>query len=262
MVTTALDQSAVGRWGWRVPFLIGLTIGIFGLYIRRHLIENEVIERGHAHLTSPVREAFRTEWRTIARLIALGAVGAVGFYMSFVYITTYLRQVDHITQSKPSISIRFLWWVLLLLIPVVGKLSDHIGRKPVLLAAAGGMFLLAWPLFWMLHYPDLAVNLIGQVGFAVLSALFWGVIPATMVELVPVRVRCTVLSLGYNAGMAVLGGLTPMLAVYTITRSHYDLSPAFLLMAAAALSFVVVIGLRETYKMPLVSPASALADAA
>jgi MHS family proline/betaine transporter-like MFS transporter len=62
--------------------------------------------------------------------------------------------------------------VLLLLIPVVGKLSDHIGRKPVLLTAIGGMFILAWPLFWMLHYRDLAVNLIGQVGLAVLSALF------------------------------------------------------------------------------------------
>jgi MFS transporter, MHS family, proline/betaine transporter len=83
-----------------------------------------------------------------------------------------------------------------------------------------------------------------------------------MVELVPMRVRCTVLSVGYNAGMAVLGGLTPVVAVYTISRSHYDLSPAFLLMAAAAVSFVIVVGLRETYKMPLASRASALADAA
>jgi MHS family proline/betaine transporter-like MFS transporter len=182
--------------------------------------------------------------------------------MSFVYITTYLRQVDHIAQSKALDINTISMVVLLLLIPVVGKLSDHIGRKPVLRAAAGGMFLLAWPLFWMLHYPDLSVNLLGQVGLAVLSALFWGVIPATMVELVPVRVRCTVLSVGYNAGMAVLGGLTPMIAVYTIARSHYDLSPAFLLMAAAAVSFVIVLGLRETYKMPLASPASALADAA
>jgi MFS transporter, MHS family, proline/betaine transporter len=91
-VTTILDQSAVASWGWRVPFLIGLTIGIFGLYIRRHMIEDEVIQSEHAHLASPLREAFRTEWRTIVRLIALGAVGAVGFYMSFVYITTYLRQ--------------------------------------------------------------------------------------------------------------------------------------------------------------------------
>jgi MFS family permease len=84
-LTTVLDQSAVASWGWRIPFLIGLTIGIFGLYIRRHMIEDEVIQSEHAHLASPLGEAFRTEWRTIVRLIALGAVGAVGFYMSFVY---------------------------------------------------------------------------------------------------------------------------------------------------------------------------------
>jgi MHS family proline/betaine transporter-like MFS transporter len=71
-----------------------------------------------------------------------------------------------------------------------------------------------------------------------------------------------VLSLGYNTGMAILGGLTPMVAVYTIKRSEYDLAPAFLLMAAAAVSFTVVIALRETYKMSLPDTAAARAEAA
>jgi MHS family proline/betaine transporter-like MFS transporter len=75
-------------------------------------------------------------------------------------------------------------------------------------------------------------------------------------------VRCTVLSLGYNTGMAILGGLAPMVAVYTIKRSQDDLSPAFLLMAAAAVSFVVIIGLRETYKISLSSTTAAPAEAA
>ena len=120
---------------------------------------------------------------------------------------------------------------------------------------------MAWPLFWMLHHSDFSVILLGQIGFAVLSACFWGALPATMVELVPNRVRCTVLSVGYNTGMALLGGMTPMVAVYTIERSQYDLSPAFLLMAAAAVSFFVVVGLRETYKLPLSSPVAAAAHA-
>ena len=152
--------------------------------------------------------------------------------------------------------------VLLLLLAPVGALSDHLGRKPLLLAATGGMFVLAWPLFWMLHHQDLLVILPGQIGFAVLSAAFWGTAPTTMVELVPYRVRCTVLSVGYNTGMAILGGLTPMIAVYTIQRSQYDLSPAFLLMAAALVSFIVVIRLHETYRLPLSSPAGTAADAA
>ena len=260
-VTTVLDTTSVDSWGWRVPFLIGITVGIVGLFIRRHLIDDSA-SRGQPRIGSPIREAFLTERDTIARLIGLGAVGAVSFYLAFVYVTTYLRQIEHIAQSKALDINTISMAVLLLLLVPSGALSDRFGRKPVLLFATGGMFVMAWPLFWMLHHSEFSVILLGQLGFAVLSACFWGTVPATMVELVPARVRCTVLSVGYNAGMAILGGLTPMVAVYTVKRSQYDLSPAFLLMAAAMISFVVVIGFRETYKLPLSSPVAAAADAA
>ena len=199
-VTTFLDPSALASWGWRVPFLMGLGVGLAGLYLRRDLATEPIVSGTLNPIISPVREAFRTEWRMIARLVALCSVGAVGFYMCFVYVTTYLRQIDHLAQSTAldinTISIA----VLLLLVTPIGALSDRIGRKPVLLIATGGMVILAWPLFWMLHHPDFSVILIGQIGFAVLSACFWSTIPATMVELVPQRVRCTVVSLGYNTG--------------------------------------------------------------
>src|SRR5262249_18079853 len=179
-----LDRASVDSWGWRVPFLIGVTIGIVGLYIRRHLIDDEGTQAAQHGGASPVREAFRTERGTIARLIGLGAVGAVGFYMSFVYITTYLRQIDHVAQSTALDINTISMAALLRLLAPVGALSDHLGRKPLLLAATGGMFVLAWPLFWMLHHQDLFVILLGQIGFAVLSAAFWGTAPTTMVELV------------------------------------------------------------------------------
>ena len=232
-----------------------------GFHIRRNLTDDSPAQGEEAPVTAPVREAFRTERRMIARLIGLGAVGAVGFYMCFVYVTTYLRQVDLIAQSKALDINTISMAVLLLLMAPVGALSDRVGRKPLLIFASVGMFIMAWPLFWMLHHSDFVVALLGQIGFAVLSGCFWGVIPATMVELVPYRLRCTVLSVGYNAGMAVLGGLTPMVAVYTIERSEYDLSPAFLLMAASAVSLLVVLGLRETSRLPLASPEPAIADA-
>jgi MFS transporter, MHS family, proline/betaine transporter len=205
LVTTVLDRATVDSWGWRIPFLIGITVGIVGLYIRRHLVEENAAQGKQPRTASPIREAF-TEWRTIARLIGLGAVGAVGFYMSFVYVTTYLRQIDHIAQSTALDINTISMLVLLLLLAPVGALSDRCGRKPVLLIATGGMLILAWPLFWMLHHSAPFVILLGQLGFAVLSACFWGIIPVTMVELVPARVRCTVLSLGYNTGMAILAG--------------------------------------------------------
>jgi MFS transporter, MHS family, proline/betaine transporter len=181
--------------------------------------------------------------------------------MCFVYVTTYFRQIDHLAASQALDINTVSMLVMLLLIPAAGALSDRFGRKPLLLAATAGMFTFAWPLFWMLHHSDPTVILMGQVGFAVLSACFWGTISATMVELVPSKTRCTVLSVGYNTGMAILGGLTPMVAVYSITRSQYDLFPAFLLMAAAAVSFFFVVGMRETCRLPL-SPAESVSEAA
>jgi MFS transporter, MHS family, proline/betaine transporter len=257
-VTTLLGQSSIESWGWRVPFLIGIFVGVVGLYIRSGLVEDRLAQ---PKTKSPVREAFQTEWRTILRLIGLNAAFAVSFYMGFVYVTTYIRQVDHIAQSTALDINTIAMLVTLVLIPLIGVLSDRIGRKPILLVATGGLFVLAWPLFWMLHHPEIAVVLPAQIAFAVLVACFGGTVPTAMVELVPDRVRCTVLSVGYNTGMAFLGGVTPMVAVYTIQRSQNDLSPAFLLMAAAAVSFAVIAGLRETYKLVLSSPAT-VADAA
>ncbi len=226
VVTTVLDSASVDSWGWRLPFILGISVGLCGLYIRRQLIEDAKPQRRTPPVTSPVLEAFRTEWRTIVRLIGLNAAYAVGFYLSFVYITTYLRQTDHVSASKALDINTIAIAVLLLLIPLAGVLSDRLGRKPVMLAATGGLFILAWPLFWMMHHPDTSVILLGPLSFAVLVAGFAGVSPAAMVELVPDRLRCTVLSVGYNLGFGILGGLTPMVAVYTITRSHDDLSPA------------------------------------
>jgi MHS family proline/betaine transporter-like MFS transporter len=257
-VTTLLGQSSIESWGWRVPFLIGILVGVVGLYIRSGLVDDRLLQ---PKTKSPVREAFQTEWRTILRLIGLNAAFAVSFYMGFVYVTTYIRQVDHIAQSTALDINTVAMLVSLVLIPLIGALSDRVGRKPILLAATGGLFVLAWPLFWMLHHPEIALVLPAQIGFALLVACFGGTVPTAMVELVPDRIRCTVLSVGYNTGMAFLGGMTPMVAVYTIQRSQYDLSPAFLLMAAAAVSFAVVAGLRETYKLALSSPAT-VADAA
>src|SRR5262249_28811396 len=125
------------------------------------------------------------------------------------------------------------------------------GCKPVRGGAALGTFVLAWPLFWLVHHPDARLILAGQMGFAVLVGLFLGVVPATMVEAFPARVRCSAVAVGYNLCYGVLGGTTPMVTAYLLTRSHNDLSPAFYLMAAAATSLLVLRRVRETARAPL-----------
>jgi len=251
VLTSVVSAEAAQTWGWRVPFLAGLVVGLTGFYIRRHLPKAAARPEAAPPPTAPVREAFRTAWRAMLRVAGLNVLTAVGFYMMFVYVVTYLQQVVHVRAAR-ALDINTINMVLLLLLmPTAGALSDRIGRKPLLVGAALGMFVFAWPLFWLVHHPDSRLILAGQMGFAVLIGLFLGVVPATMAEAFPARVRCSAVSVGYNLCYSVLGGTTPMVTAYLITRSHNDLSPAFYLMAAAAISLLVLLRLHETARVPL-----------
>ncbi len=96
ILTSILPQDTVYAWGWRVPFLLGLVVGLSGLYIRRRIPEAQVQSVDEKPATSPVVEAFRTEWRAMLRVAGFNVLNAVGFYMIFVYVATYLRQIVHV----------------------------------------------------------------------------------------------------------------------------------------------------------------------
>jgi MHS family proline/betaine transporter-like MFS transporter len=251
VTTGLLSQEAVDAWGWRVPFLAGLIVGLIGLAVRRHLPEPAAGRPADSGPASPVWESLRAEWRTIVQLAVLNSFLAVGFYLTFVFAVTYLEDFVHVPAAKAFDINTASMVVLLVMIPFAGALSDRVGRKPLLFAGAGGGLVLAWPLLWFMHRPDPTSILAGQMGFALLVGLFGGVIPVTMAEALPARVRCTSLSVSYNLCMGLLGGTAPMLATYLIHRSHDDLSPAFYLMATAAVSLGAVLSLRETAKSSL-----------
>lgn len=251
LINSVLSADAVDAWGWRLPFLLGLGVGLAGLYLRRHLPEPPLHPATEGPTTVPVVEAFRTQWRTMLQVAGVTVLTGAGFWLLFVYVATYLQQIVHI-QAAQAFDINTLSMGLLLLVmPAAGALSDQAGRKPLLLASALGTLLLAWPLFWLLHHPDARLILLGQMGFAVLIGVFCGVIPAAIVEVFPARVRCSALAISYNVCLGVIGGMTPLVVTYLIARSHDDLAPAYYLMAAAAIALGVLLGWRETAQAPL-----------
>jgi len=246
-ISALLTQDDVNSWGWRLPFLGGLLVGLAGFVIRRHLPEPQAAKRAAMpdHSVS-IPKLFRAEWRTIARLAGLNAFLAVGFYLSFVFSVTYLEEFVGIAAVKAFDINTISMIVLLLIIPIGGHLSDRVGRKPVLLASAAGGLLLSGPLLWLMHESNPVSILAGQIGFAILVGLFGGVVPVTMAEALPPRVRCSALSFAYNLCVGLLGGTAPLVATYMINRTHNDLSPAIYLMVTAAISLGTVLTLRET----------------
>jgi len=244
LVTSLLSPEAIHSWGWRLPFIVGLGVGLAGLYIRRHIPEPPA-HSASAPVKSPILEAFRTEWRTMIRIAGFNVLNAVGFYLAFVYSVTYFREIDRVPSAEAFRINTINMIVLLLAIPTAGMLSDRVGRKPLLLGSALGVLLLGWPLFWLMHHPNFVSILLGQMGFAVLIGAYLGVIPTAMVEAVPKRVRCSGLSIAYNLCLGIMGGTTPMVATFLIEKSHDDLSPAYYMIAAAAITLAFTWGLRE-----------------
>jgi MHS family proline/betaine transporter-like MFS transporter len=235
VVNAIMSPEDVLAYGWRIPFLVGLGVGLGGIMIRRHYVERVPHQ---APAKSPLAEAFRSHWRTMAHLVALIAGISVGFYTTFVYAATWLEQVAGV-PARTALSINTIAMALsLIVIPASGIASDRWGRRPVLLVSAGLLAVLAYPLMALMARGETAGIVVGQVGLALLVAGNGGVLPAAMAELAPWRVRCTVLSVAYNIGMALLGGTTPLVAAWLLSASGFKLAPAVYLAAAGFLALI------------------------
>jgi MHS family proline/betaine transporter-like MFS transporter len=243
IVNTTLSPDAVLAWGWRVPFILGLGVGLGGLAIRRYYVERVPHQ---APARSPLGEAFRSHWRTILHLVALVAALAVGFYTTFVYSATWLSQVAQV-PARTALGINTLAMGLSLVASLAaGMVSDRVGRRPVLLAWAGAQALLAYPLMALMARGETGGIVVGQVSLALLVAAGSGALPATMAELAPWRVRCTVVAVAHNLAMALLGGTTPLVGAWLVARTGNGLAPAVYLAAAGAVSFVAAFLLPRT----------------
>ena len=245
-LAAAMSPETLEAWGWRIPFLFGLVAGAAGLILRRHVLESEpVTSTGR----TPIVETLRDHGRVVARLVALTTFTSVPFYILFIYIVSWLQVADGI---PPATALEINTINMILLLPAMllaGWASDRYGRRPILMASTVLGFVTALPLFWVMHHPSLA--LFGQFGLMLVVSPFIGAFPALLVESAPPRVRCTGVGLGYNICLALSGGTAPLVATWLVERSGNELSPAFVVMAAAAVSFAALLSTEETYRRPL-----------
>jgi MHS family proline/betaine transporter-like MFS transporter len=250
ILESLMPAQAVEEWGWRIPFWIGLFVGAAGLVLRRGFGEEAKADtrKRPAQRPSLIATVSR-HWRVLAYLAGISVFGAVGFYLMFVYIVSWLQFADGIAPAQ-ALTINTISMALLIPAEVgMAALSDRLGRRPMLLAVTGLAVAAAWPLFWLMHGHEQWMILAGQLGFVLLVGGYYGCLPAFMVETVAIEVRCTAIALGYNVTLGLIGGVSPLAATWLVHRTGDDFSPAFMIMAAAAISFLVLLlvrGKRET----------------
>ncbi|HET7668129.1 MAG TPA: MFS transporter [Mycobacterium sp.] len=253
-IEAALGDSGMDSYGWRIPFLIAGLLGVVGLYIRLRLGDTpdfeELREKGDVS-TSPLKEAITTSWRPILQIAGLVVIHNVGFYVVFTFLPSYFTKTLGFTKTDAFVSIAVASLVAMVLIPPLGALSDRVGRKPLLIAGAVGFAVFAYPLFLLLNTGSLAAAITAHAALAAIESLFVSASLAAGAELFATRVRSSGYSIGYNISVAVFGGTAPYVATWLVARTGNEIAPAYYVIAAAIVTLLTLLTMRETAGRPL-----------
>jgi len=252
--TNFLDSDTLYAWGWRLPFLFGAVLGIIAILLRRHLPRSEHFarhEKEHGP-TSPLREALtRNGKQTLQGTLFASGYGAL-FYLTLVYLPNWLNEFASLDLAVAMRINTAATALMVILIPVMGWISDRFIRRTHLIAIAiGVMAIIALPLQYWMNVGGVYAAITAQFGLAVLIAIPCGVGPATFVELFPTEDRLSGYSVAFNIGLGIVGGSTPMAATWLIDISGSQLAPAYYLVACALLAIASLLWMKDRSREPL-----------
>lgn len=255
--TSTLSESALTSWGWRVPFLIALPLGIIGLYLRLRLEDTpnfkavvEEPDKGIRRL--PVLEAFRLYPKNIFVGACIVIAATLGVYVFHNYVTTYLATKVGVSLTVALVGVMVGQLIFAASSVLWALLSDRIQRrKPFLVGGAVGLLLLPYPAFLLLQQGTLLSIVLGQGLFALIVTPIIGLVPTVLSELFPTNIRYSGLSIAYILANSLFGGTAPFVVTFLVDKTNNDLTAAYYIMASAVVSLVAALIYRETAREPL-----------
>jgi len=247
VLTSTMSEATLNSWGFRIPFIVGLLVGPVGIYIRRHVPEPEPTAEALADTgpKTPVRDVLRGH--KVAVLLTIGAL-AVTTCLNYMitYIPTYAIRTLDLPANSGFIATVAGALVLLLVTPLAGHLSDRWGPVPLMLPAAALVLVLIYAMFsLMVAAPGVGVLVLVVAGMALLKGTYFGPLGGLMAGLFPTRVRATGMAVGYNIGVAIFGGFTPLVAQWLLGSTGNDAAPALWVMIAAVASISALVVCRK-----------------
>jgi len=246
MLTSMLTPAAMASWGWRVPLLIGCGIIPVLVRLRRSLEETgEFLARSRRPPASEVLRSLVTNWPLIVIGTLMVTMTTVSFYMITAYTPTFGSAVLHLTSSDSLIVTLCVGASNLVWLPVMGALSDRIGRRPLLIGCTLLMIATAYPaMLWLVDSPTFWKLLAVQLWFSFLYGSYNGAMVVFLTEIMPVDVRTTGFSFAYSLAAALFGGFTPAISTYLIQTTGNRAVPGLWLSFAAVCGLLAAVVAR------------------
>src|ERR1700716_1779283 len=238
-LSNLMPPEALTAWGWRIPLIVGCLIIPFIYMIRRTLQETEEFAaRKHHPTPAQIYASMLTHWRIVVTGVAMVLMTTVSFYTITAYTPTFGKNILKLSQSDALLVTlcvglsNFVW------LPLMGSLSDRVGRRPLLLGFAGIAILTAYPaMAWLVDQPSFVKLLIVELWLSFIYAGYNGAMVVHLTEIVPVAVRTAGFSLAYSLATTI-GGSTPAIVTYLIHETGNRAMPGAWLSMAAAIALL------------------------
>ncbi len=249
VLATVLDERALHDWGWRLPFLLTLPLGLAALWLRLRLEETPSFRAAPA--VAPAEG--KADRKEVARAVVLGAGRVMGWaaagYTFLVVMPSYLQSTLDASFRQALVATVVANAGFALSILPAGLLSDRIGRRPVMLTGAALVAVLAFPLLDLVQDPHGSAVVRGAAVFVAGAAvgLMAGPGPAMLAEMFPTRVRCTGLGLAYALSNAVFSGCAGLIITEAVQRTGDADIPAYYVTVTCAVSLLALLSLRSDH---------------
>jgi MFS family permease len=243
LLSSMLSPEKMIVWGWRVPLLLGCLIIPFLFRLRRSLQETDKFAaRKHRPTTSEILRSLSANWRIVIIGTMMVTMTTVSFYMITAYTPTFGNSVLHLASMDSLIVTLCVGASNLFWLPVMGALSDRIGRRPLLLVFTILMLVTAYPvMLWLVLEPSFARLLAVELWLSFIFGSYNGAMVVFLTEIMPIDVRTSGFSLAYSLATAIFGGFTPAISTYLIHLTGNRAVPGLWLSLAAACGFVAAL---------------------
>ncbi|MDV8071472.1 MFS transporter [Rhodococcus sp. IEGM 1366] len=254
LAVTAATGAQVDHWGWRIPFLVALPLGLVGLYLRLRLDESqefsEAVKEDGVEKT-PLRKTLKHDWRSILLVTTLVCSPTMGTYVVFSYAPTFLTTRLDISTGAARLSGLIGMVFVVAMILVFARVADRTGRRPLLITGATWVLFAAPITFWLFGRRDMFSLIVGFVLIGIGLAMMFAPQAAVFTELFPTSRRYAGLAIGYNLGAILFGGAGPFVATALISLTDSNYAPAIYMSAGALISLVAALLVPETLHFSL-----------